>query len=409
MPNLYFLKLKKKLMKTIIRSLTFVLGFALCMGCQKNISNSVSGTTATLPRGLTGIGGFSLTSGHVKAIAFDWKKTGLADHILLYTPGGGGPITVVENQGTSTSPNYVIVYSNYLPNINLNNAESDPTNDIGGDHLIAYDYEGDGNMDDLLYYLPGSGQYAMLTHTCPACGFTYAQGNVGVGGGIAGYNLASTADKIIAYDWNGNFTYDGLICYRPGTGIVWVMQGTGNGALTVTNPGSSGIGGYDLKGATDQIITLDYQNSGTPKDLALYRPGVGYCWILEHVNNTFNAVFTTRSGFSKFSLTGTADRIISWDYRTVGLRNTLFCFRPGTGIYDILERSGNTYTSSGSSLGQGFAGYPFSSLPAAGISGDRAFALDQGEGRYGSMVPYAPGTNRIDMLNNEGGNVTLVF
>lgn len=403
-------------MKTSILSLSILLGLILSMGCQKSVQNPSSGTatTTTRPRGVTGIGGYQLNSGDDKAIAIDWKKTGLADHILLYRPGLN-LITVVENTGTSTSPNYVEVWQGTLPNITMNHPETDPTNDIGGDHIIAYDYEGLGNMDDIIYYLPGTGQYAMLTHDCPACGFTIHQNTIGVGGGIAGYNLAATNDKIIAYDWGQNFIYDGLVCYRPGSGIVWVMKGNGNGSLTVTNPGSSGIGGYDLKGPTDQIVALDYQNINQPTDLALYRPGAGFCWILEHniAGNTFNAVFTTRTGFPEFSLTGNADRIVPFDYRTNGNLNTLFCFRPGAGLFAILERTPPAagYTSSLNSLSQGFAGYPFNSAPVAGaISGDRAFALNQGVSSYASLVCYAPGTDRIDLLNNNGGgNITETF
>lgn len=397
-------------MKTSLRSLPVLLGLALSMGCNKSALNPATSTAPTQPRSVTGIGGFQLTSGDTKAIAIDWKKTGIADHILLYTPGNP-TLTVVENQGSSTNPSYVTVWTGSLPGVS-STGETDPTNDIGGDHMIAYDYESDGNMDDLLYWLPGTGEYAIYTHDCPACGFTLQQNSLNTHAGIAGYNLAATNDKIIAYDWSGNFTYSGLICYRPGNGIVWVMKNTGPGTFTVTNPGSSGIGGYDLKGATDQIIALDYQSSGTPKDLALYRPGVGYCWILEHniAGNTFNSVFTTRTGFPEFSLMGNADRIFAWDYRVVGMRNSLFCFRPGTGLFAVLERSGAGYNSSLNSLGQGFFGYPINSAPAPGVSGDRGFALDQGEGRYASMILYAPSTNRIDMFNNVlGGNITNVF
>ena len=72
------------------------------------------------------------------------------------------------------------------------------------------------------------------------------------------------------------------------------------------------------------------------------------------------------------------------------------------------------YTSSLNSLSQGFFGYPINSPSGGGLSGDRAFALDNGQGRYGGLVMYAPGsiggiTGRIDVFNNSGGNITNVF
>ena len=123
------------------------------MGCQKSVLTPSTGTTPTTPRSVTGIAGF-------------------ADHFLIYRPGTN-LITVVGNTGTLASPIYATVWTGTLPTnsvgISMGHAETDPTNDVGGDHLIAYDYESVGNMDDLVYWLPGSGQYGIFTHDCPAC------------------------------------------------------------------------------------------------------------------------------------------------------------------------------------------------------------------------------------------------
>ena len=62
-------------------------------------------------------------------------------------------------------------------------------------------------------------------------------------------------------------------------------------------------------------------------------------------------------------------------------------------------------------MSQGFFGYSINSPSGGGLSGDKAFALDNGQGRYGGLVMYAPGgiTGRIDVFNNSGGNITNVF
>ena len=47
------------------------------------------------------------------------------------------------------------------------------------------------------------------------------------GSGIGGYNLASTADQVIAYDYDGTGKLDHLACYRPGTGTIWILKKPG--------------------------------------------------------------------------------------------------------------------------------------------------------------------------------------
>lgn len=47
------------------------------------------------------------------------------------------------------------------------------------------------------------------------------------------------------------------------------------------DPGS-GIGGYDLRSAADRAFAFDYDGTGKLDHLALYRPGTGTFWILEH-------------------------------------------------------------------------------------------------------------------------------
>ena len=47
------------------------------------------------------------------------------------------------------------------------------------------------------------------------------------GGGIGGYNLTANNDQIITFDYNGDGLMDHILLYRPGTGICWIEQNVG--------------------------------------------------------------------------------------------------------------------------------------------------------------------------------------
>ena len=101
----------------------------------------------------------------------------------------------------------------------------------------------------------------------------------------------STADQILAYDYNGTGKQDHLILYRPGTGIIWMLQNVNGTFNYVFWSQGSGIGGYNLEAANDQILTFDYSGSGDMNYLVIYRPGAGICWILQNAGGTFSAVY----------------------------------------------------------------------------------------------------------------------
>jgi len=46
------------------------------------------------------------------------------------------------------------------------------------------------------------------------------------GSGIGGYDLASPADRVFAFDYTSSGKLDHLVLYRPGTGTIWILQNT---------------------------------------------------------------------------------------------------------------------------------------------------------------------------------------
>ena len=102
------------------------------------------------------------------------------------------------------------------------------------------------------------------------------------GSGIGGYDLASSADRAFAFDYDSSGKKDHLALYRPGTGTMWILKNTGGTFSPVYSMGDpgSGIGGYDLASSADRAFAFDYYSNRTPDHMALYRPGTGTFWIL---------------------------------------------------------------------------------------------------------------------------------
>src|SRR5215469_15447528 len=89
------------------------------------------------------------------------------------------------------------------------------------------------------------------------------------GGGIGGFDLASAADHVIAYDYSGTGKLDHLVCYRPGTGAIFILKKVSDNhkpdAFTaVYNQGDpgQGIGGYNLADIRDRVFSFDYDGTG---------------------------------------------------------------------------------------------------------------------------------------------------
>jgi len=66
--------------------------------------------------------------------------------------------------------------------------------------------------------------------------------------GVGGYDLASPADRVVAYDYDGSGKLDHLVCYRPGTGAIFIVKKNADGTFAAVyrqgDPGGAGIGGY---------------------------------------------------------------------------------------------------------------------------------------------------------------------
>jgi hypothetical protein len=62
----------------------------------------------------------------------------------------------------------------------------------------------------------------VLKNTGGTFSSVYAEGSPGTG--LGDYDLASSADRAFAFDYNGTGKLDHLVLYRPGTGTIWIFK-----------------------------------------------------------------------------------------------------------------------------------------------------------------------------------------
>jgi len=164
--------------------------------------------------------------------------------------------------------------------------------------------------------------------------------------GIGGYDLKSSADRAIAFDYDASGKLDHLVFYRPGAGIIYIIRKNPDGTFSAVYQSNNGIGGYDLKSSADRAIAFDYDSSGKLDHLALYRPGKGVFWILRRVGADFYPVYTASPnytwppGIGGYDFASSADQAFVYDYNASGKLDNLVPYRPGTGLIWILSPVG---------------------------------------------------------------------
>jgi hypothetical protein len=195
---------------------------------------------------------------------------------VLYRPGTG-IIMILENVNGTFSPVYK---SNYgLGGLGIGGYDLESQ----ADHALAFDYAQSGRMDYIVLYRPGTGTISIIEHGAGNNNFTsvYPQDN-STESGIGGFGISSSVDLAFAYDYASTGRQDHLVFYRPGTGIIWILQNNNGTFAPVygdTDPGE-GIGGYPLDFPADLAYAFDYEQSGNMDYIVLYSPGSGLVSIV---------------------------------------------------------------------------------------------------------------------------------
>jgi FG-GAP-like repeat len=297
-----------------------------------------------------GIGGYDLLSSSDKVFSFDYNGDNL-DDLFTYRPGRGAAFVIKSEGNGSFTPVYAVG----------DNGAAAP-NGIGGYDLLSYgdrafpfDYNGDGK-DDIFTYRPGSGAaFVIKSEGDGNFSTVYAVGDNGAAApnGIAGYDLLSSADQVLPFDYNGDGR-DDLLLYRPGRGAAFVARSNGDGSFTpvyaVGDNGSAapnGIGGYDLLSGADKVLVFDYNGDGRD-DLLLYRPGRGAAFVVRsNGDGSFTPVYAVGdngsaapNGIGGYDLLSGADQVFAFDYNGDGL-DDLALYRPGRGAIFVARSEGN--------------------------------------------------------------------
>jgi len=306
---------------------------------------------------------------------------------VLYRPGQG-VISILKNSFGQFSPVYTSATG--IGGYDLRSS---------ADRAFAFDYDGSGKLDHLVFYRPGSGACFIMKNSAGQFSAVYAQGDQG--SGIGGYDLRSSADQAFAFDYDGSGKLDHLVLYRPGTGIIYILRKDSAGNFSTVPPsGGNGIGGYDLKDPADQAFAFDYDGSGKLDHLVFYRPGHSIVYILKNSGGQFSPVYASATGIGSYDLGSSADRAFALSYDYTGHLKYLVLYRPGHGAIFILQHSGGaqqfTPIYAQGEGGSGIGGYDL------GDSSDRVFAFDYDHsGKLDHLVLYRAGKAIIYMVNQE--------
>jgi hypothetical protein len=164
-----------------------------------------------------GIGGYDLHSAADLGFSYDYDSSGKMDHMVFYRPGTGA-IYILKNAGGA----FNAVFAQGEPGAGIGGYDLSSTADLG----FAFDYDSSGKMDHLVFYRPGTGAIYILKNAGDGTfNAVFAQGEPGAG--IGGYDLSSSADRGFAYDYDGTGKMDHLVFYRPGTSTISILKNIG--------------------------------------------------------------------------------------------------------------------------------------------------------------------------------------
>jgi hypothetical protein len=218
-----------------------------------------------------GLGGFDLKSKHDRVFAFDFRRTGNQDHLVLYRPGAGVLFILGKTGGT-----FAAVFSTFhgLGEYDLKSTR---------DQIFAFDFDHSGFLDHLVLYRPGDGVLFVLTNNKGTFTIAFVSGDPSKGkyDGVGGFDLKSVDDRAFGFDFEGSGNLDHLVLYRPGAGALFILSNVGGNfspVLITGNPANgdyNGLAGYDLRSKNDQVMAFDYYGTGRQEHLILYRPGAG--------------------------------------------------------------------------------------------------------------------------------------
>ena len=278
------------------------------------------------------------------------------------------------------------------------------------DHITTFDYDHTRKLAHLVLYRPGHGAIFIVKNNNDSFTPVYAQG--AGGSETRDYDLGDSRDRAFAFNYTHSSRLDHLVLYRPGTGIMWILDNKSGVFSSVYAQGcpGAGIGGYDLLSPADRAFAFDCGSSGRQDHIVLFCPGTGTIWILQNNGGDFSPVYHTGdpgSGIGGYFIESPDDRAFAFDFNGSGMANHLAFFRPGAGTFWILENIQLIFRFVFAEGNPGIEGDPGGGVGGYDLlsSADRAFGIVYtGSGRPNRMVLYRPGTGTFCVLQRDTNN-----
>ncbi|NUP47415.1 MAG: hypothetical protein HOW97_08880 [Catenulispora sp.] len=364
--------------------------------------------TGTVPNG---IGGYDLAVTDDRVFPYDWSGSGRADHLVLYRPSQN--IVWVVGRSGLPDGSFQRVFDN------KNNQFQ--TGLLPGDQLIAYDYNGTGSADHLVLYRSSDKMIQVMRRQNDGFQSLWQ-------GAVTGDIVQTDATRIFGFDFTGTGSPTHVVLYTPGqrsVGILASNAGSGGGFTTVyaslKNGAGPGIGGYDFADARDQLTPYDYTGKGAADHLVAYRPGTGVVWILQKDtdpkdSDLYLALYHASNGIGGYPMDNENDRLLAYGYgdRTIpaDLPDRLLAYRPGNppgGFMPevrLLQRQGDPKPGQQPAFASVYSDSDFGGYfpTAADCFATYDYAAD---GRRDHMIIYRPGAGMISIFRGTSDNIFL--
>jgi len=270
-------------------------------GCKKTFNSSVE-VSQKAKAGFVTNNDWQHPGVRGRVIRYDIKDGNGSDCLLAYDIGTG-QVSLTQVTGTNSTTLYsnTGLITDNVGTISVSQFNGDCTdqyNEVGGVHIIPYDADGTGFEDHLLMYIPLR-KMVYILHYNTSNGLWHEDWYNNAQG-IGGYDLAGATDKIITYDFGSTVKRD-LICYRPGSRFFWVLVNNGSTSSpswVAKVKSNGGVGGFDLAGTMDQLVAIGGPQQGY-MSLVATRPSYGYAFVLSHTPYapTWGGLFQSYSGF----------------------------------------------------------------------------------------------------------------
>lgn len=260
----------------------------------------------------------------VNAFRYDYLGIGKATDLFLYNSLGNQlDIGTIEKDNTFTKK--------------LN--KDDFGDWVAEDRIVAMDYNKDHKLENLLYYRPGTGK--VWLYKIELGRYVFESSN-----GIGGYDVESKKDRIIAFDYEGDGFMDDLVIYRPGKedwdgylSFVNNKHNNNKGEFSLQFSTKFGFFGYPFNDSSDRVIAFDFSSSGKQDHLLIYRKGTGKVWIFKNNrNNIFSPVFQSETGVAGYELKED-DRIIAYDHDNSGKQDHLVVYNSKNADHILIFRN----------------------------------------------------------------------